>query len=144
MNNTKICRSVYDFSNQTKVSLNLLFIVLLIVFFDFSRCVKVHYIGNVIPFLPLNPSTLIMSSINPNINTDDFEHTGYITAVSLKQRIQEEKKKISSIYTSAVTDLINDKIPPRYDVLVYKITYHVAYPKIGKLSAKNIYNLLCF
>ena len=43
MNNSKIlCRNVYDFSNQTKVYLNLLFIVLLIVFFDFSRCVKIH------------------------------------------------------------------------------------------------------
>ena len=142
MNNSKICKSVYDFSNQTKVNLNLLFIVLLIVFFDFSRCVKVNYVGNVIPFLPLNPATVIMSSIaepdlNPIVNPDDLEHPGYITAVSLKQSIQEEKKKTSSIYTSAVTDLISDKIPPRYDVLVYKITYIVAYPKIGKLSAKK-------
>ena len=139
MNNTKICKSIYDFSNQTKVSLNLLFIVLIIVFFDFSKCVKVNYIGNVIPSIPLNPATVIMSSINPiidpDVNPDDIAHPGYITAVSLKQRIQEEKLKTSSIYTSAVTDLISDKIPPRYDVLVYKITYQVAYPKIGKLSA---------
>ena len=153
MNNSKIlCRSVYDFSNQTKVSLNLFFIILLIVFFDFSRCVKVNYVGNVIPFLPLNHSTVTISSINPIIDPDvnpdkDFNeiintfnqyniaHPGFITAVSLKQRIQEEKLKKSSIYTSAVTDLISDKIPPRYDVLVYKITYIVAYPKIGKLNA---------
>ena len=80
-----------------------------------------------------------MSSINPiidpDVNPDDIAHPGYITAVSLKQRIQEQKLKKNSIYTSAVTDLISDKIPPRYDVLVYKITYQVAYPKIGKLNA---------
>ena len=66
MNYSKIYKSVYDLSNQTKVNLNLLFIVLLIVFFDFSKCAKVNYIGNAFPFLPLNPATIIMSSINPD------------------------------------------------------------------------------
>ena len=148
MNNSKICKGVYDFSNKTKVSLNLFFIILLIVFFDFSKCAKDDYVGSVKPSLLSNPSTDKMSIIDPDENPDkdirdkvdsnnieNIEHTDYITAVSLKQRIQEEKLKKSSIYTSAVTDLINDKIPPRYDVHVYKINYQVAYPKIGKLSA---------
>ena len=135
MNNSKICKSVYDFSNQTKVRLNIFFIILLIVFFDNSKCAKMDYFGRVKPTLPPDPSTVMMSSIEQVVNTDGIEHPGYITAVSLKQRIQEEKLKKSSIYTSAVTDLINDNIPPRYDVLIYKINYQVAYPKIGKLNA---------
>ena len=135
MNNSKICKSIYDFSNQTKVNLNLLFIVLLIVFFDFSKCAKMDFFGSVKHSLPSDPSIVMMSSIEQVVNTDGIEHPGYITAVSLKQRIQEEKIKTSSIYTSAVTDLISDKIPPRYDVIVYKINYQVTYPKIGKLNA---------
>ena len=148
MNNSKICKGVYDFSNQTKVSLNLLFIVLLIVFFGFSSCAKDDYVGSVKPSLPSDPSTDKMSITDPVENPEkdiqdkvdskyleNIEHKGYITAVSLKQRIQEEKLKVSSIYNSAVTDLISDKIPPRYDVQVYKINYQVAYPKIGKLRA---------
>ena len=135
MNNSKICKSIYDYSNQTKVSLNLLFIVLLIVFFDFSKCAKMDFFGSAKPSLPSNPSTVTMSSIEQVVNTDGIEHPDYITAVSLKKRIQEEKKKTSSIYTSAVTDLTSDKIPPRYDVIIYKINYQVAYPKIGKLNA---------
>ena len=135
MNSSKICKSFYDFSNQTKVSLILLFIVLLIVFFDFSKCVKMDFFGNVKPSFPSYPSTVIMSSLEQVVNTDGIEHPGYITAVSLKKRIQEQKLKKFSIYNSAVTDLINDNIPPRYDVIIYKVNYQVAYPKIGKLNA---------
>ena len=148
MNNSKICKSVNDFSNQTKVSLNLILTILLIVFFDFSKCAKDDYVGSVKPSLSSDPSTDKLSIIDPVENPDkiiqdkvdsknleNIEHPDYITAVSLKQKIQEDKLKKSSIYTSAVTDLINDKIPPRYDVLVYKINYQVAYPKIGKLRA---------
>ena len=135
MNSSKICKSFYDFSNQTKVNFNLLFIVLLIVFFDFSKCAKMNFFGSVEPSLPSDPSIVMMSSIEQVVTPYIIEHPDYITALSLKQKIQEDKKKTPSIFSSAVTDLINENIPPRYDVIIYRINYQVAYPKIGKLNA---------
>ena len=126
------------------------------IFFNFSNCTNLsnkhfdnsdglHSNKNYDEFLNNNNSGglhegdfsgTVFSGFQKNYsNIITFENKELITAQSIRKKIEDLRVKKN--LPSSIQDLTNQNIPPRYDVLVYKIIYPVTYPKIGQQKAKT-------